>query len=1063
MTAPAPSDDHNAPTMPDQPTARTDEALGERIGRYKVLQKLGEGGCGTVYLAEQEEPVRRRVALKVIKPGMDTREVIARFEAERQALALMDHPNIAKVLDAGTTAAGRPFFVLELVRGMPITQYCDENNLPTAARLGLFDQVCHAIQHAHQKGIIHRDIKPSNVLVTVHDGEPVPKVIDFGIAKATQGRLTNHTFFTAIEQFVGTPAYMSPEQAALGATDIDTRSDVYSLGVLLYELLTGRTPFDFRQLQQAGIDEVRRHIRDVDATRPSTSLGSLPEEELTQTARRRQTVPAKLISGLRGDLDWIALRCLEKDRNRRYATASDVANDLRHFLRNEPVSARPPSTWYLLRKLAQRHRVAAFGVSAVAAAVTFGVALTTWPVIEVLLLERKITRGRAETATATHDADRAFAVLREEFTTWLSPDHQPPTDIRFQTLLDRAAGRLEAHSAGRPETGAQLHGYFSQAYLNLDALAPAQAHAERALALARQAHGKGVETVRAMGRLALVLGRSGKVSEALEVAAQMLASRGSVGAVDEAVFNVTSNLANHYQQRGELDVAETIRLKTFEARRRVLGEKDPLTLDAMNSMARAYLNAGRWSDAEAVLVKLVALRRGFWPFEDKWQLRGAVLNLNIAYSRLGKRPEEAATVAEMFELDAPGGWWKREAFWHVPWQTTQHRALILWKIGRTKDAGKILARAGELQEMTLGADDPATLLVRAALATVRGEPREAKETERQLIACNPYRKGFPPTPTAESARTTASNPTGAWRKRAPDLQYADTLSALINLADFYKLLKKSEEEAVLRTEIAAFTSSPPGESRPNLAAMQSLANGFQRLAKLADAEKLQKEVVDRRKSAPDPDDAQTVGAMLQLVRIYTAEKKTDDAEAAAAEAASLAKKLPDRESARALEAFTVLDELLKTHGKLAEAERVERDMLALVRKRDPKGSRLVSDHCIKLAQTLNLAGKFAEAEPLARESLALREKLHPTGYWNIASARSAVGASLLGQRNYSAAEPLLLLAFANLKQHEAAIPAAYKSRVRETAEQLVQLYTATDQLLKATEWKQTAEELAKAR
>ncbi|MES2694400.1 MAG: serine/threonine-protein kinase, partial [Verrucomicrobiota bacterium] len=294
------------------------EGAGDRIGRYKLLQKIGEGGCGTVYLAEQEEPVRRRVALKVIKLGMDTREVIARFEAERQALAMMDHPNIARVFEAGATETGRPYFVMELVRGTRITEYCDQHSLPTAERLRLFTQVCHAVQHAHQKGIIHRDLKPSNILVTLHDGTPLPKVIDFGIAKATQGRLTDATLFTAFEQLIGTPAYMSPEQAQLSSTDVDTRSDIYSLGVLLYELLTGRTPFESQALLQAGLEEMRRRIREVEPPRPSTRLRTLDRATLTTTAQQRHSDAPKLIRLIDGDLDWIVMRCLEKDRTRRY-------------------------------------------------------------------------------------------------------------------------------------------------------------------------------------------------------------------------------------------------------------------------------------------------------------------------------------------------------------------------------------------------------------------------------------------------------------------------------------------------------------------------------------------------------------------------------------------------------------------------------------------------------------------------------------------------------------------------------------------------------------------------
>jgi WD40 repeat protein/serine/threonine protein kinase len=361
------------------------EKSGTRIGRFKLLEKIGEGGFGVVWMAEQEEPVRRRVALKIIKLGMDTKEVVARFEAERQALAMMDHPNIASVFDGGATESGRPYFVMELVKGVPITEYCDINKLATHERLDLFMQVCHAVQHAHQKGVIHRDLKPNNILVTVKDDRPVPKVIDFGVAKATQARLTEKTMFTQFQQWIGTPAYMSPEQAGLGSLDVDTRSDIYSLGVLLYELLTGHTPINTRKLLERGYDSLMRTIREEEPLKPSTRLSTLNKEELSSVAASRAAEPAKLNRLLHGDLDLIVMKCLEKDRKRRYETADALVMDLGHHLTHHPVTARAPSTLYRLQKAFRRNRKSVLTIAVVATAIVIGFVAST---IEAVMANR---------------------------------------------------------------------------------------------------------------------------------------------------------------------------------------------------------------------------------------------------------------------------------------------------------------------------------------------------------------------------------------------------------------------------------------------------------------------------------------------------------------------------------------------------------------------------------------------------------------------------------------------------------------------------------------------------
>jgi serine/threonine protein kinase len=418
--------------------AAVPEAVGSRIGPYKLLQKLGEGGMGSVYLAEQTDPVQRRVALKIIKPGMDSRQVIARFEQERQALAMMDHPNIAKVLDAGTVAssqlsvasgkaqgesdlatdnwplatAGRPFFVMELVKGIPITKFCDQEHLTPRERLALFLPVCQAVQHAHQKGIIHRDLKPSNVLVALYDGKPVPKVIDFGVAKATAQKLTEKTMFTEVGMIVGTLEYMAPEQAELNNLDIDTRADIYSLGVMLYELLTGTTPFSSKQLRNAAFDEMLRIIREVEPPRPSTKISS--SEGLPTIAANRKLEPKKLSQFVQGDLDWIVMKCLEKERSRRYETANQLGLEIQRFLADEPIQAGPPGMRYRLGKFVRRNKGPVTAASVILLSLLLGIVGTTTAMMRAWAAESQATEDRNQKEKALHEAVAAEQARRQE-------------------------------------------------------------------------------------------------------------------------------------------------------------------------------------------------------------------------------------------------------------------------------------------------------------------------------------------------------------------------------------------------------------------------------------------------------------------------------------------------------------------------------------------------------------------------------------------------------------------------------------------------------------------------
>ncbi|MEW6745449.1 MAG: serine/threonine-protein kinase [Planctomycetota bacterium] len=563
------------------------DLVGRSIGPYRVLELLGEGGFGSVYRAEQAAPIRREVAVKVIKLGMDTKRVIERFELERETLAMMDHPSIAKVLDAGATESGRPYFVMELVRGVPITEYCDAARLPLRDRLELFTQGCHAVQHAHQKGIIHRDIKPSNVLVTLQDDTPVPKVIDFGIAKATGKREAETKLLTDYHFLIGTPEYMSPEQAGGGPFDVDTRTDIYSLGVLLYVLVAGTTPFDQETLRRAGYRDIQRIIREMPLPTPSQRASRLgPELETAASARR--LAPQHLSKILRGDLDWIIMKALEKDRDRRYATAIDLATDIRRHLNDDPVEAGPPSAFYRIGKFVRRHRVGVLATTLAAAAVLAGLSLAAYGFVQATRAktELKDQRDAAERArqgetaqrevaenhavTAQREASR-FAAANDYLQGMLAavdPGNVQGNDVTVRFVLDEAARKLQEGSlADQPEVEASVRITIGQTYESLGLYEEAAVQLSRAEAVRRE----------------------------------------HLGAEHRNTLHARSLLGVLHHRQGDYVTSERLLRETLEAQRRTLGEDDPETLFTMDGLAVALWRQGR--NGEAELLHRQALER----------------------------------------------------------------------------------------------------------------------------------------------------------------------------------------------------------------------------------------------------------------------------------------------------------------------------------------------------------------------------------------------------------------------------------------------------------------------
>jgi non-specific serine/threonine protein kinase/serine/threonine-protein kinase len=614
----------------------TSEAPSRMIGPYRLLQVIGEGGMGEVWLAQQSHPVRRQVAVKAIKAGMDTAQVVTRFEAERQALALMDHPAIATVYDGGSTPEGRPYFAMEYVKGEPITTYCDRHRLTTQARLDLFIQVCDGVQHAHQKGIIHRDLKPSNVLVTIQGDHPVPKIIDFGVAKATAQHLTERTLFTELGVLIGTPEYMSPEQAEMGGLDIDTRTDVYALGVILYELLTGALPFDRKELRQAGFAEIQRTIREKEPPRPSTRITQLGQAS-TEAATNRHTEPRRLASDLRGDLDWVTMKALEKDRTRRYQTANALAGDIRRHANHEPVSAGPPSAVYRTGKFVRRHR---FGVAAAATLVLLLVAFGVTMAVQAQRIAQERDRANREAETARQVS--TFMVGMFETT---NPFQGRGKNVPVGEVLDRGAQRIATELRDQPEVRATLMDTMGRVYYDLGVYDQAARLVQDALTYRERTSGRdSLPVASSLNTLGAIKTEQGDYTAAEEMLQESLEiRRRRIGPESEAAAETLVSLGALRESQGDWPGAERVFREAVAIHRRVLGSDDLAFATSLNDLALVLSQEEKFDESEALYRESLAIRRKRLGSEHPFVAQ-SLNNIGMLYVRQRKHAEAESLI-----------------------------------------------------------------------------------------------------------------------------------------------------------------------------------------------------------------------------------------------------------------------------------------------------------------------------------------------------------------------------------------------------------------------------------
>lgn len=1005
------------------------EQLGDRIGPYKLISVLGEGGFGVVYLAEQEQPVRRQVALKIIKLGMDSRSVVARFEAERQALALMDHPCIAKVFDAGVTSpspsggggGGRPYFVMEYVRGDPISDYCDRSQLTIEQRLELFVQVCDAMQHAHQKGVIHRDIKPTNVLVSVESGEAAPKIIDFGIAKAIDRPLAAETAHTELGMMIGTPAYMSPEQAGLGGgTDIDTRSDIYSLGVLLYELLTGTLPFDPRQLQQAAVDEMRRIIREVEPHKPSTRLSdmiSAASETSSRAAVNRHIEPRTLARRLRGDLDWIVIKALEKDRERRYASASDLAADVQRHLADEPVTAGPPSASYRINKFIRRNR---------------------WPVTAAVLVLLTLAVGFVATGVAYVEAVDARVAEQKER---MRADQQRGEAMRQAELATaaRAAERQQREQA------------------DLQRL-----EAERQAAIAMASRDFLVRDLLGAVNPEQALGREITVREIMDQAAVELGN-GSLSDRPELEAAVRSMIGGVYHSMSQYDAASEHMEKALQLQRSLHSCDHVELASALNNLGDLRRSQARHAEAEQLYRAALAMRQRLQPPEHI-DIARVQTNLAILFSDMDRAVEAAALLeTAVASFRAAGEPARTELA-----QILAAQALVAQQRDDLAAAERIYSEALTIQRERLDADHPRLATTLNNLALVRhdlGRHDEAEAAMREVLAIVQKVHG-PDHPSVATAMTNLAillRERGKVAEAEPFYRSALEITrksfpsnhpsvgvSVSNLGMLLRQMQRDDEaEAAFRESLAIFRAAYPGPHSGTATALNNLGVLLKDQRRFEESEKLQLEALEIRRAMLGPDHSEVGVSLQNLGVLMYAAKDYPRAEQYIRAALAVMRKARGEHAKYTLEVQDSLARVLELQGKHAEAEQLYRASLKSQQAQPAPDEMAMTSTKVNLASALIEIGRCDEAEHLIRGALAVRERLLPPDHWRLAMARSILGAALCCQGDFAAGEPMMLAAYEALARSPDATP----TRLGELMGRIIRCYESVGRAEEAAAWR----------